>query len=148
MANGFSQNTCLPASSAARVSCSVGRRGSRDDDHLDTRVGEQVGRGVVHRRVVPRGELGRSGVVAVGDGAQPHVGEVGDGVDEERGEPSRADETEPEGRDHPLMPELSEDAVKWRWNAMNRSTAGAARTTAPASIAPNGLVARPATLLM
>ena len=52
------------------------------------------------------------------------------------------------GEAHPLTPLLISVAVKCFWNATNRATAGAASTTAPARMAPNGLVARPAMLLM
>ncbi len=38
--------------------------------------------------------------------------------------------------DQPFTPEPSSDEVKCRWKAMNSATAGAARTTAPARIAP------------
>ena len=46
----------------------------------------------------------------------------------------------------PFTPEPRSDEVKCRWNATNSATAGAASTTAPARIAPYGLLARPATL--
>src|SRR5665647_1023026 len=38
--------------------------------------------------------------------------------------------------DQPFTPEPSSDEVKCFWKAMKRATAGAARTTAPARIAP------------
>jgi hypothetical protein len=40
------------------------------------------------------------------------------------------------------------EATKWRWNTRNRITAGTARTTAPARMAPNGLAWRAATVEM
>ena len=49
---------------------------------------------------------------------------------------------------HPLTPDPRSEAVKCLWKAMNRATAGAASTTAPARIDPNGLAARPAITLM
>ncbi len=49
---------------------------------------------------------------------------------------------------HPFTPLLMLEAVKCRWKARNSATAGAASTTAPARIAPYGLVARPAMVLM
>ena len=45
-----------------------------------------------------------------------------------------------------FTPEPRSEEVKCRWNATNSATAGAASTTAPARIAPYGLLARPATL--
>ena len=49
---------------------------------------------------------------------------------------------------HPFTPLLSSAPVNLFWNTTNRATAGAASTTAPARIAPYGLSARPAMLLM
>lgn len=49
---------------------------------------------------------------------------------------------------YPLSPEPRSEAMKCFWNTANSATAGAASTTAPARIAPNGLDARPAMLLM
>ena len=49
---------------------------------------------------------------------------------------------------HPFTPEPMSDAVKCFWKATKSRTAGAASTHAPARIAPYGLAARPATLLM
>ena len=49
---------------------------------------------------------------------------------------------------HPFTPEPRSDEVKYLWKATKRATAGAARTQAPARIAPYGFAARPAMLLM
>ena len=58
------------------------------------------------------------------------------------------DPFEPVRHRHPLTPDPRSLETKWRWNAMNSATAGAASTAAPARIAPYGLSAAAATVLM
>ncbi len=58
------------------------------------------------------------------------------------------DPLETVGHRHPLTPDPRSLETKWRWNAMNSATAGAASTAAPARIAPYGLSAAAATVLM
>src|SRR4029453_16365462 len=48
----------------------------------------------------------------------------------------------------PLIAEPRLEARKWRWNTRNSTTAGTARTTAPARMAPKGLAWRPDTVEM
>ena len=99
MASGFSQNTCRPASSAATVERRVCRGRGGDDDHVDLRVGQQV----VHVVDVSAScRLARSVAAAwsrSATAAHGHVGQVGDGVEEERREPAGADQPETERAD-------------------------------------------------
>ena len=128
----------------------TGRRRGHDDG-VDVVVGEQVAPRrprTGHRGPAPgpRAAAGRESATA----RRATVGQRGGGRGEEGGEATRPDqpETDHRCRRHPLTPDPRSEVVKCFWKATNSATAGAASTTAPARMAPNGFAARPAPVLM
>ena len=150
VASGFSQNTCRPARRAPRATPAWSAGGvattTRSTAGSATRPCQSS------YTEPPRSlAIAARSAAQVGDRPDLDVGQVGHGAGEERREPAGAHEAEPErlgAGAHPFTPELRSEESNFFWNATNSATAGAARTTAPASPAPNGLVARPAMLPM
>ncbi len=123
----------------------TGRRRGHDDG-VDVVVGQQV----APRRgrpgaVRPRQVAGRVGP-GVRDGAQRHRGSEAAASARKVAKPPAPTSPRPttRRRRHPLTPDPRSEAVKCFWKATNSATAGAASTTAPARMAPNGFAARPA----
>lgn len=133
------------------------RRWWRRDHHDVDVVGiEHPGTIVGHSTAVGSRELLCPVAPLVGHRVQPDAVEPASRLRHHRGEAARTDDSQTErsipparrAGGHPLTPDPRSEEVKCRWNATKSATAGAASTTAPARIAPKGLLARPAALLM
>ena len=153
VASGFSQNTCRPDRSAraAIEACDAG--GVATTTTSTPSSVEQVVDRVEHvaRRTpwpAPTAASRSRSITA----RTATSGRSATASAEEGREPAGADDAEARSGGveviQPFTPLLISEAVNRFWNTTNSATAGAASTTAPARIAPNGLAARPAMLLM